>query len=115
MRRGTGPISGGIALVEFVRVASTGDVPEGGALRVEVRGRRIALFNVEGRVYAIDDVCSHAEASLSEGELDGYRVACPLHGAQFDVRTGRALTLPAIRPVESFQVKVEGDEIQVFV
>lgn len=99
----------------FVSVARTGDVPEGGALRVEVKGRRIALFNVEGKIYAIDDVCSHAEASLSEGELDGYRVVCPMHGAQFDVRTGRALTLPAIRPVESFQVRVEGDEIQVSV
>lgn len=100
---------------EFTKVANLSDLPEGKGVCVQVNGRRVALFLVDGEVYAIDDICSHAEASLSEGELDGYEVECPLHGALFDIRTGRALCLPAFAPVDRFDVKVEGDDVLVAV
>lgn len=97
----------------WVRAGKTGDIPDGSGLRFVHESNRIALFRVEGTVYAIGDRCSHAEASLSEGDLFGGEVECPLHGASFDLETGRALTLPATRPVPTYGVKVEGDEVFV--
>ncbi len=73
----------------------------------------IAVFNVEGTLFAISDTCTHAEASLSEGRIDGETVECPLHGACFDLRTGEALTPPAVEPVQTFPVIVQEDEIYV--
>jgi 3-phenylpropionate/trans-cinnamate dioxygenase ferredoxin component len=73
----------------------------------------IAVFNVEGALFAISDVCTHAEASLSEGQVEGQTVQCPLHGACFDLRTGEALTPPAFEPVQTFAVVVQDDEIYV--
>lgn len=103
-------------MAERRRVARLAEIPEGAGMRVWVDGRPIALFRWEGRVYALDDTCSHAEASLAEGEvLAGGRVACPRHGAQFDLRTGRALTLPAVLPVRAYEVQVEGDDVYLIV
>jgi len=96
---------------EFVRVAALSEVPPGSARCVRVGRKRVALFNVDGQIYAIDDTCTHAEASLSEGTVEGCEVVCPLHGARFDLRTGAALSLPAVIPVETYEVKVEGDEV----
>jgi 3-phenylpropionate/trans-cinnamate dioxygenase ferredoxin component len=73
----------------------------------------IAVFNVAGTFYAISDICTHAEASLSEGTVDGETVECPLHGACFDLRTGEALTPPAVEPVQTFPVVTQGDTIYV--
>lgn len=100
-------------MAQFVKVATLAELPPGTSRCVLVDGRPIALFNVEGEVYAIDDMCSHAEASLSEGEFSGDEVTCPRHGARFNVKTGAALSLPAWAPVETFPVKVEGGEIYV--
>ena len=77
------------------------------------RGDRIALCNVDGEFFATTDVCSHDEASLSDGELFGHVVECPLHGARFDVRTGKALSLPAVYPVKTFEVRVLDGQLQV--
>jgi len=96
---------------DFVRVAAAGDVPPGSGRRVDVGGYRIALFNVNGTFYAVDDVCTHEEASLSEGPLSGEIVACPKHGSRFHVPTGRVLSLPAVRPLNTYEVKVEGGEV----
>ena len=71
----------------------------------------IAIFNVDGEFYAIDDLCSHAEASLAEGEVFDCKVECPLHGAEFDLKTGEAVTLPATRPVDTYMISVENDII----
>ncbi|HET7559389.1 MAG TPA: non-heme iron oxygenase ferredoxin subunit [Limnochordia bacterium] len=98
---------------DFVVVAKREDVPLGGALRVEVAEQEIALFNIDGEIYAIGDICSHARASLSEGDVDGFTVACPKHGSLFDVRTGEALTLPAFRPVPKYEVRITGDDVEV--
>jgi 3-phenylpropionate/trans-cinnamate dioxygenase ferredoxin subunit len=73
----------------------------------------VLLCNVEGTVYAIEDVCTHDGGELDQGELEGCRIMCPRHGAYFDVTTGAALTLPAILPVETFPVRVEAGEIFV--
>lgn len=95
----------------WTKVTTIDQLPAGAGLRVELEGHRVALFKVEDDVYAIGDRCSHAEASLSEGELFEDEVECPLHGAVFDVTTGKAKTLPATAPVPSYAVKVDGEDV----
>src|SRR6059058_5542225 len=94
-------------------VAKVSDTPPGTITLHEVAGKRIALCNVNGRFYAIDDVCTHDGGSLDQGELEGSLVECPRHGAKFDVTTGRAVVLPAVRPVKTYPVEVDGDEVKV--
>lgn len=98
-------------MAEFVRVASVDEVPQGQGKLIEVGERFIALFNVKGEFYAVDDECTHAEASLSDGFVDGCAVECPLHGGKFDLRSGQALWSPAIIPVACYDVRVEGDDV----
>ena len=71
------------------------------------------LCHVGGKFYAIDDVCTHDGGPLGEGPLDGYQIACPRHGAKFDIRDGRALTMPATQPTTAYEVKVEGDDVLI--
>jgi len=97
----------------LVKVAELGEIPPGRCKRVLVKRRPIAIFHLEDGFYAIGDTCTHAEASLCEGQLMGDQVACPLHGARFDIRTGKALTLPAVTPVETYPVVVQGNAILV--
>jgi len=100
----------------FVEVASTGDVPEGEARKVTVKGVEIALVNLGGGEYrAVGDVCSHAHYFLSEGEVDvdDHTIECPKHGSTFDLETGAPTTLPATMPVPAFPVKVDGDTILI--
>lgn len=98
---------------EFVRVARVSDVPPGTMRRVEVAGHPVCLINVEGTFFAIGDTCTHEEASLSEGTLSGEVVVCPRHGARFHAKTGRVLSLPAVRSVPVYPVRVEGDDVMV--
>ncbi len=98
---------------EFERVIDITEVPDPGKTLVEVEGEMVALFHVEGQWYAIDDVCTHDGGPLADGELRDHRIACPRHGAKFDIRTGAALTMPAIRPTRSHEVKVENDGVWV--
>ena len=100
-------------MAEFVTVAKTEDVPPGQARTYEVNGKSIALCNVDGTFYAIDDVCTHDGGPLGEGYLEGDQIECPRHGARFDVKTGRALTLPAVMPVKSYPVQVEDGGVKV--
>ena len=79
----------------------------------DVEERRIAVYRLEDGYYAIEDVCTHDGGPLAEGEIDGDQVICPRHGARFSIRTGAALTFPAITPVEQYPVRVEGDELFV--
>jgi 3-phenylpropionate/trans-cinnamate dioxygenase ferredoxin subunit len=88
---------------DWVQVASVDECPPGKLLRVEAEGRRIVLANVDGEVYALLDQCTHQDYPLSDGVLEGSRLECIYHGARFDVRTGRAVRLPAIRPVKTFR------------
>jgi len=98
-------------MADPVRVASRSELPPGGKLLIDVDGRAIALFDVEGEIFAIDDVCTHDGGPLAEGEHQGYEVQCPRHGARFDVRTGQPLCMPAFEPVATHRVETRGDEI----
>ena len=84
-------------------------------MRVVVDGAEVLLCNYGGTIYAIEDVCTHDGGALDQGELEGYRIVCPRHGATFDVRTGEALTLPAVMPVAKYEVRVEGEDVFVTV
>lgn len=94
-------------------VAKKSEIAPGTTRRVVVDGTEVLLCNVEGEIYAIEDVCTHDGGELDQGELEGCRIMCPRHGAYFDVKTGAALTLPAILPVPTYEVRVEGDDIFV--
>jgi 3-phenylpropionate/trans-cinnamate dioxygenase ferredoxin component len=98
---------------EFTRVADVSEVPDPGKLLVEVEGEVVALFHVEGRFYAIDDVCTHDGGPLVDGELIDYKIACPRHGAKFDIRSGAALSMPAVRPTRAHAVKVENGGVWI--
>ncbi|CAN5765452.1 non-heme iron oxygenase ferredoxin subunit [soil metagenome] len=93
--------------MSWIEVTEVTRVPQGGGLRVEIGEERIALFRVGEDVYALGDRCSHAEASLAEGDVFGTEVECPRHGSAFDLATGEPNALPATRPVPVFDVKVE--------
>ena len=98
---------------EFLTLASVDQVPPGTVKVFRVKGRRIAVSQVEGTFYAIDDLCTHDEGPLGEGTLEGDEVECPRHGARFNVRTGAALRMPAVTPVKVYAVRVDGQNIQV--
>ncbi len=101
----------------FERVCRLSDVPDGGALRVELDEVDVAVVRYEGRVYALTDLCSHAEVPLSEGDVetvDGVpTIECWLHGSCFDLRTGEPTNLPATEPVDVYPVRVEGEDVLV--
>ena len=98
---------------DFIRIAKTTDLPDPGKQIIEVADRLIVVFHVGGKFWAIDDVCTHDGGPLGEGVLDGFCIACPRHGAKFDIRNGAALTMPATRPTAAHEVKVEGDDVFV--
>ena len=94
-------------------VGKASDVPPERVALYPIDDHEIALCNVDGQFYAIDNLCTHDEGPLEQGELEGNEIECPRHGARFDVRTGEATQLPAFEPVERHPVRVEGDDIQV--
>ncbi|MGH8926131.1 MAG: Rieske (2Fe-2S) protein [Acidimicrobiia bacterium] len=93
------------------RVASFSDLEEGVGLRVEINDHQVAIFLVDGVLFALGDRCSHAEASLSEGEVFDMEVECPRHGSAFDLSTGEPRSLPATKPVPVYRVWTEGGEV----
>ncbi len=98
---------------DFVRACPLADVPEEGAVRVVLDGRPVCVARSEGEVFALYDVCSHAEVPLSEGEVEEGTVECWLHGSRFDLRTGRPTGLPATKPVPVYATKIDGDDVLV--
>lgn len=97
----------------WLRAASRSDLEEGEVIGVEVAGRAIALYNVDGAIFATDNICTHAYARLSDGWLDGELIECPLHAARFDVRTGKVLDPPATEDLRVYPVRVVDGEIEV--
>jgi len=93
--------------------ARVGEVPSGGMKRVAIGPRRILLANVGGRFYAVDDTCTHEDASLSSGALRGEWVKCPLHGSRFNVRTGEVVEEPASEKLATYPVRIEADEVWI--
>jgi nitrite reductase/ring-hydroxylating ferredoxin subunit len=102
-------------MVAFVRVATTHELSPGQGKLIEVHQKRIALFNIAGQFYAIDDTCPHRGAPLSEGELTGEAVVCPWHGAIFELRTGAVTCPPAASGVATYETRVQGDAIEIAV
>ncbi len=100
---------------DFQRACAVDDVADGTAVRVVVDGVPVAVVRSSGEVYAIHDVCSHANVALSEGEIDDQTIECWLHGSRFDLVTGRPTGLPATQPVPVYPVKIDGDDVLVSV
>ena len=97
---------------DFVSVAQVNDIPPGQGKTIQVGGKNIAVFNVEGTFYAVDDTCLHRGGPLGEGELTGHLVACPWHGWKYDLRTGISITNPAAK-VGCYETKIEGEELYI--
>lgn len=100
-------------MVDFVKVAKVGEIESGQMKRVELKGEAVIIINFNGEHYAVSDTCTHEEESLSGGELFENEIECPRHGAKFDVVTGEVLALPAVLPLPTYEVKLEGDDILV--
>lgn len=99
--------------IEFIPVISLEDLIPGERIFIEVDDMSVVLFNIAGDVYAIEDRCTHDDGPLGEGELEGYEIVCPRHGARFDVRDGRALSLPAIEPTRYFPIRIVDNQIEI--
>lgn len=98
---------------EFVKVSKTADLAPGHSKRVDVGGKKIALFNLEGLYYAIDEICPHRGGPLSEGAIQGHEVTCPWHGAVFNIVTGELVRPPASRGVMQYKTRVNASDIEV--
>ena len=99
--------------VTFHTAAKTSQVEEDEAMQVIVEGKEVAIINLGGEYYAMDDICSHAYASMAAGYIEGDCIACPLHGAQFNIKTGKAETPPATVDLATYEVKIDGDDILI--
>jgi 3-phenylpropionate/trans-cinnamate dioxygenase ferredoxin subunit len=97
----------------MIKAASLSDIPDEGAIRVELAGKPVCIARSNGEVFALADVCSHADVALSEGDVEDGKIECWLHGSLFDLRTGEPSGLPATRPVPTYPVTVEGDDVLV--
>ena len=100
-------------MAEFVAVSGAGDLGEGGMRTFDVHGTQITVANVGGAFHAFDDTCTHLACSLAEGDLEGSTVICPCHGSEFEVTTGAVLQGPAREPVETYETRVEGDNLEI--
>lgn len=98
---------------DWVTVAEEKDLPPGTFKCVDIDDVLVAVFNLDGEYHAIENVCTHEYAELTDGDLEGDEIVCPLHGARFDIRTGEALTPPAYEPVAKLPVRVDGGVVQV--
>jgi 3-phenylpropionate/trans-cinnamate dioxygenase ferredoxin subunit len=98
---------------EWMHVAKLSQMADPGKETVEVADRLVVLFRIGGEVYCLDDVCTHDGGPLGEGDIEDHTVACPRHGAKFDIRDGQALTMPATEATTAHKVKLDGDDIYV--
>jgi naphthalene 1,2-dioxygenase ferredoxin component len=95
----------------WLDAADENDVPEDDVIGLELAGRDIALYKVEGSVYATDNTCTHGQARLCDGFLDGHEIECPLHQGKFDIRDGRATCAPVTVALRSYPVRIEGGRV----
>jgi 3-phenylpropionate/trans-cinnamate dioxygenase ferredoxin subunit len=99
--------------VEFTEIAPVSELPNGERLFVEIGDRPIVIFNIAGQLFAIGDVCTHDDGPLGDGDLEGYNIVCPRHGAEFDVRTGKVMQMPAVVDIPAYPVEVRDGMIYV--
>lgn len=97
----------------FVQVAKKAQVPANGVIGVQVEGKRLALVNLNGEIYALDDDCPHQAGPLSDGRIVGHEIECPWHSSRFDIRTGRVTMDPAETDVATYKVRLIGDAVEV--
>jgi 3-phenylpropionate/trans-cinnamate dioxygenase ferredoxin subunit len=98
---------------EFFAVAGEQELPPGERIYIEIDRKSIVMINLAGSYYAIADVCSHDDGPLGDGDLDGIEIICPRHGARFDIRSGKVLSLPAVEDIPAYPVRVQDGEIQI--
>jgi 3-phenylpropionate/trans-cinnamate dioxygenase ferredoxin subunit len=98
---------------EYVKIAKLSDIPEGSVRTFTVSGCRLAICHVEQSFYAVADLCSHDNGPLGEGELVDHQIECPRHGARFDLKTGKAMCLPAVTPIPAYPVEIRGEDLWV--
>ena len=98
-------------MTQWIDVAAQADLFEGAGIAIQPKGLDVALFSIDGEVYATDNICSHGSARLCDGYVEGYEVECPFHQGRFDVRTGAPTCAPATKPVKSWPVKIEGGRV----
>ncbi|HAW52043.1 MAG TPA: biphenyl 2,3-dioxygenase [Flavobacteriales bacterium] len=99
--------------VEYFEIASVEDLPVGERLFVDIGDLPLVIFNIAGQLFAIGDVCTHDDGPLGDGDLEDYNVVCPRHGAEFDLRTGKAVSMPAVVDIPAYPVKVRDGKIEV--
>ena len=98
---------------EFYEIAEKDDLPNGERLFVEIGENYLVVFNIAGEIYAIEDLCSHDDGPLGDGDLSGHEIACPRHGGRFDVRTGKAMTFPAVEDIPAYPIRLVENKIEV--
>jgi len=98
---------------EYFEVAPASDLPNGERLFVDIGDNPIVLFNIAGEFFAIGDVCTHDDGPLGDGDLEGHNVVCPRHGAEFDVRTGKVVSMPAVVDIPAYPVRIVDGMIEV--
>lgn len=99
--------------VEYLEIAASSELPPGERIFAEIGGTPIVVFNIAGKYFSIADVCSHDDGPVGEGLLEGYSITCPRHGAQFDVRTGQVVQMPAVVDIPAYPVRVLDGMIEV--
>lgn len=99
--------------VEYVEVVPASELPNGERLFVEIADRPLVIFNIAGQFFSIGDVCSHDDGPVGEGDINGYNITCPRHGAEFDIRTGKVMQMPAVVDIPAYPVRVVDGMIQV--
>jgi len=99
--------------VEYFETAPVDDLPNGERLFVDIGDNPIVIFNIAGQLFAIGDVCTHDDGPLGDGDLEGHNIVCPRHGAEFDVQTGKALSMPAVVDIPAYPVRIVDGMIEV--
>ena len=92
--------------IEFVDIAPVSELPNGERLFVDINDTPVVIFNIAGGIFAISDVCSHDDGPVGDGDLEGFNIVCPRHGAEFDVRTGKVMSMPAVVDIPAYPVQV---------
>ncbi|HUI89352.1 MAG TPA: non-heme iron oxygenase ferredoxin subunit [Anaerolineales bacterium] len=99
--------------IEYVEIVPAAEVPSGERMFVEIEGKPIVIFNIAGQYFSIADVCSHDDGPVGEGRLEGHTITCPRHGAQFDVRTGKVMQMPAVVDIPAYPVRIVDGMMQL--
>ena len=99
--------------IDYIPVGSVSELREGQRLFIEIDETPIVILNIAGKYFAVADVCSHDDGPVGEGNIEGFEMICPRHGARFDIRSGRALALPAFVDIPAYPVRMVGDQIEV--